>query len=349
MLEGLAEEGRTVIATIHQSRSDLFPHFGNILLLAEGGQVVYSGGGNNMIQHFASLGHTCPSTTNPADFAMDIISVDLREERNEVVSRGKVQNLIRQFAEAQQSRKLALQNGPRAEGLGLAGLEGRTYAPMRVAVPILLRQGSLCFKRRPDLASARIMQVVGLGLFIDLFFAPLKTDYLSLQNRLGVIQQTLSGELSLFHNVGYVGADLCVSVFCGDVAERWPIPIGTRCLLQGTADHSLLYLLLISQQEYADRAYSVNSFFFTYLILEVPFEIASSLLLSLLLVGVNLQRTVSMHLVIVLVSFCLASCGESVGIMFNTLILDTAGFALNITGPLLMISVVMAGEHPLCL
>ena len=338
-----------MIATIHQSRSDLFPHFGNILLLAEGGQVVYSGRGSSMIQHFASLGHTCPSTTNPADFALDVVSVDLREEKNEVVSRGKVQNLIRQFAETQQSKKLALQNGPKVEGLGLAGLKGRAYAPMRVAVPILLRRGFLCFKRRPDLAVARIMQVVGLGLFIDLFFAPLKMDYLSLQNRLGVIQQTLSGELSLSHNVGCVGTDLSVSVLCGNVAERWPIPVGTRCLLQSTVDPCLLYLLLIPSQEYADRAYSVNSFFFTYLILEVPFEIASSLLFSLLLVGVNLQRTVSMHLVIVLVSFCLASCGESVGIMFNTLILDSTGFALNITGPLLLISVVMAGEHPLCL
>jgi Lon protease-like protein len=44
--------------------------------------------------------------TNPADFALDIVSVDLREERNEAVSREKVENLIRQFAESQQSEKL---------------------------------------------------------------------------------------------------------------------------------------------------------------------------------------------------------------------------------------------------
>jgi len=150
-----------------------------------------------MVQHFASLGHACPSTTNPADFVLDIVSVDLREEKNEAVSREKAQNLINQFAVTQQSEKLALRNGPKAEELGLAGLEGRDHAPMRVAVPILLRRGLLCFKRRPDLAAARIMQMVGLGFFIDLFFAPLKTDYVSLQNRLGVVQQVLAGKLSL--------------------------------------------------------------------------------------------------------------------------------------------------------
>ena len=188
-----------------------------------------------MVQHFASLGYACPSTTNPADFALDIVSVDLREEKNEAISREKVQNLIRQFAATQQSDKLAHRNEPKAEGLGLKGLEGRDHAPMRVAVPILLRRGFLCFKRRPDLAAARIMQVVGLGLFIDLFFAPLKTDYLSLQNRLGVVQQILAGMLSLSHKLA-VRTYLSVSVLCGVVTERWSVPVGTRCLLQGTVD-----------------------------------------------------------------------------------------------------------------
>ena len=164
-----------MIATIHQSRSDLFPHFGNVLLLAKGGQVAYSGKGSDMLRHFASLGYPCPSTTNPADFALDIVSIDLREEKNEAVSREKVEGLIRQFAAAQQSEKLATRNEPRAEELGLVGLEGKDLTPMYIAMPILIRRGLLCFGRQPDLAIARIMQVVGLGVFVALFFAPLKT------------------------------------------------------------------------------------------------------------------------------------------------------------------------------
>jgi hypothetical protein len=191
VLEGLAQEGRTVIATIHQSRSDLFPHFGNVLLLAKGGQVAYSGRGSDMVPHFASLGHTCPSTTNPADFALDIVSVNLREEKNEAISQGKVENLVRQFAAVQQAGKLASQNEVKSEELGLAGLEGRDLTPMCIAIPILIKRSWLCFKRQPDLAIARTMQVVSLGVFIVLFFAPLKTDYFSFQNRLGVIRLIL--------------------------------------------------------------------------------------------------------------------------------------------------------------
>ena len=224
-----------MVATIHQSRSDLFPRFGNVLILAKGGQVAYSGRGSKMLRHFASLGHTCPSTTNPADFALDIVSVDLREGKNEAISREKAENLIRQFAETQQSGKSVAQSGTKAgaEELGLVGLEGRDLTPMHVAVPILIRRGLLCFKRQPDLAVARIMQVVGLGVFIALFFAPLKTDYFSFQNRLGVIQQVLARAFLFFFFVGGVEADSIISVLCGPVAERWSIPIGARCLLQG--------------------------------------------------------------------------------------------------------------------
>ena len=234
-----------MIATIHQSRSDLFPHFGNILLLAKGGQVAYSGKGSEMLRYFASLGHPCPSTTNPADFALDMVSIDLRQARNERISRGKVQSLIFQFNTVQESEKLAVQSGSKTEESGLAGLEGKDYTPMYVAVPILLRRGLLCFKRRPDLAAARIMQVVGLGVFIALFFSPLKKDYPSFQNRVGVIQQIIAGKLFCLDNIGGTGAYLRISIFCWPVAERRPVPIGTGCLLQGTVEQYLSCLSYI--------------------------------------------------------------------------------------------------------
>jgi len=144
-----------------------------------------------MLGHFALLGHTCPSTTNPADFALDIVSINLREKGNEAASRQKVEKLIRQFAVIQQSRKFEIPNETKAGELGLEGLEGRDLTPMYIAMPILIRRGWLRFKRQPDLAVARIMQVVALGVFIGLFFAPLGTDYFSFQNRLGVIQLVL--------------------------------------------------------------------------------------------------------------------------------------------------------------
>jgi hypothetical protein len=203
-----------------------------------------------MLRYFAALGHVCPSTTNPADFVLDLVSVDLREENNEAISREKVQNLIHQFDASQQSEKLAVQDKSKAEELGLAGLEGRDHTPMYIAMPILIERGLLCFKRRPDLAVARIMQVVGLGVFIALFFAPLKTDYFSFQNRLGVIQQILAREFRPFsvRILTAWGAYLRISLLCRHIAERWSIPIRERCILQGRVEH--LRLLSVCSPPY---------------------------------------------------------------------------------------------------
>jgi hypothetical protein len=44
--------------------------------------------------------------------------------------------------------------------------------------------------------------------------------------------------------------------------------------------------------------------------------------------------------------FCVVSCGESVGIMFNTLF-DHTGFAINITSIIISLAVLMAGIYSL--
>jgi ABC-type multidrug transport system ATPase subunit len=66
LLQALAMEGRTIICTVHQSRSDLFPLFGNLLLLANGGRMVYSGKAEEMVSYFQGVGYPCPTFANPA-------------------------------------------------------------------------------------------------------------------------------------------------------------------------------------------------------------------------------------------------------------------------------------------
>lgn len=65
LLQALAKEGRTIICTIHQSRSDLFPLFGNLLLLANG-RMIYSGKAESMMGYFEGAGYPCPTFANPA-------------------------------------------------------------------------------------------------------------------------------------------------------------------------------------------------------------------------------------------------------------------------------------------
>jgi ABC-type multidrug transport system ATPase subunit len=185
LLRSLAEEGRTVILTIHQSRSDLWPTFENVLLLARGGHPVYAGPGSEMLKHFGSKGFKCPETTNPADFALDIVTIDLRHAEREAATRQKVQSLIDAWNETHNSRPASMAIASPAE----LGALRKSTASFATAFPILVQRSSINFWRERNAAIARIMQVVGYGMVMALFFAPLRTDYYSIQTRLGFIQE----------------------------------------------------------------------------------------------------------------------------------------------------------------
>ena len=94
VLRGLALEGRTIILTLHQTRSDLFQAFSTVPLLARGGDVVYSGQTSGMLHHVGPVGFKCPETTNPSDFALDFIIVDVRKISSEAITGEKVNALI---------------------------------------------------------------------------------------------------------------------------------------------------------------------------------------------------------------------------------------------------------------
>jgi ABC-type multidrug transport system ATPase subunit len=385
VLHGLAMEGRTLILTIHQARSDLFKHFGNVLLLARGGSPVYAGAARDMLGYFTRQGYECPTHTNPADFALDLITIDLQQEQREAESREKVRVLVeawnRQLEMSEEERaeekaageekrlpgikeedasdkkseiELAKDIDEKAGGrdkiekIATAEPEASTSAPddnpleqrpsllaaprksfnkatlatpaelgalvrkrasFLTALPLLLHRATINFRRQPPLLLARTMQVVGLGVVLALFFAPLSNDYYSVQNRMGFVQ-----EVGAFYFVG---------------------------MLQNVAiypsERDVFY------REDDDGVYGVDAFMTTYTILEVPFEILSCLVFGVLAdLAVGFPRTATMYFVCVFVCFSIVSCGESVGIMFNTLFSHT-GFAVNLISIFLSVAQVMAG------
>lgn len=186
VLRGLADEGRTLILTIHQSRSDLFKHYGNVLLLARGGSPVYAGKGPLMAPHFASLGFSCPTTTNPADFALDLITVDLQESTKEAATRENVRSLVAGWDKSHAPLARATSHIDTPAELGSLS---RAMTPFRIAFPLLLRRSFINFRRNPPSIIARTTQGLGFAIILTLFFAPLKSDYYSVQSRLGFIQE----------------------------------------------------------------------------------------------------------------------------------------------------------------
>ncbi|RYO77774.1 hypothetical protein DL766_002329 [Monosporascus sp. MC13-8B] len=173
------------------------------------------------------------------------------------------------------------------------------------AFPLLMRRAAINFRRQPPLLLARTMQVLGLAIVLTLFFAPLKNDYYSVQNRMGFVQ-----EVAAFYFVGMLQN---VAVY---LAER-----------------EVFY------REDDDGVYGAEAFLASYTVLEVPFEVVSCLLADL---AVGFKRTAEMYFACVFACFGIVSCGESLGIMFNT-VLGHAGFAVNVVSVLLSVAQIIAG------
>uniref|UniRef100_H0UTE5 ATP-binding cassette sub-family G member 8 n=1 Tax=Cavia porcellus TaxID=10141 RepID=H0UTE5_CAVPO len=97
-LSRLAKGNRLVLISLHQPRSDIFRLF-DLVLLMTSGTTVYLGSAQHMVQYFTSIGHPCPRYSNPADFYVDLTSIDRRSHELEVATREKAQSLAALFRE----------------------------------------------------------------------------------------------------------------------------------------------------------------------------------------------------------------------------------------------------------
>ena len=81
MLKEIAvKRNMTIAAVIHQPSVASFLVFDDLLLLGQGGQVVYNGPLDKASDYFALLGFPMPRLCNPADFFLDVVSGECKRE-----------------------------------------------------------------------------------------------------------------------------------------------------------------------------------------------------------------------------------------------------------------------------
>lgn len=79
VLSELAISGRTIISTIHQPNSEIFEMFDQLMLMANG-KTLYMNDACQSVNYFRKLGYECPSLTNPADYFMNMMSIEAYDE-----------------------------------------------------------------------------------------------------------------------------------------------------------------------------------------------------------------------------------------------------------------------------
>ncbi|EFC47905.1 predicted protein, partial [Naegleria gruberi] len=73
-MKDIAESGITVVAVLHQPRFEIFQMFDDVVLLGNGGRIVYMGESNQVLNYFEKqLSLIPPPYVNPSDFLLDAI------------------------------------------------------------------------------------------------------------------------------------------------------------------------------------------------------------------------------------------------------------------------------------
>lgn len=313
---------RTVALSIHQPRYDVFALFDDVVLLSRG-HVLWSGGASELLRHLARLGLPCPSLTNPADFALDVSSIDTRTVDAERQSRARWALLVAASAScatsgeapaAESGDATATEAAEEVAALAAAGIDGdhavlSNEKPFAAAFPLVLRRAWLNLRRQPALLTVRLSQTLFFGLILCAFYAPTQHSQRSIQNRVGNLYE--------FTALTFVGMLNCIAVF--------------------PAERDVFY------REYFDGCYSAWTFAAAYLSLAAPLSaIAAAAFAALMACAVGLQPSALAVAQFAYIAWTFLVAGEALGVLFCTLF-DEVGFSVNVVSVVISFFGVMAG------
>ncbi|KAI9093004.1 P-loop containing nucleoside triphosphate hydrolase protein [Phlyctochytrium arcticum] len=181
--------GRIVVLTIHQPSYEILSLFSKVTLLA-GGSTVFYGGVDEAVQHFAGLGYPCPPRKNPADWFLDLLTID-EETATEDMAR------VKGFHEAY--RKLDDVSGGGTndtKGVKLDAVPPTSTDPnpstgwsnsWPVEFAILFRRAWLDVCRSRAVLIASIGRTIVLVILMGFAFFQLGKNQRGIQNRAGIL------------------------------------------------------------------------------------------------------------------------------------------------------------------
>jgi ABC-type multidrug transport system ATPase subunit len=92
------------IISLHQPRSSIWMNLDALILLAPGGNVCYAGSRETAVPYFQSLGYKLPANTNPAEFLVDLVSIDSEDAEQAARDLQRIDELASHFEAYQQEQ-----------------------------------------------------------------------------------------------------------------------------------------------------------------------------------------------------------------------------------------------------
>uniref|UniRef100_A0A8C4E2F4 ABC transporter domain-containing protein n=1 Tax=Dicentrarchus labrax TaxID=13489 RepID=A0A8C4E2F4_DICLA len=192
LLKRMANNGRTIILSIHQPRYSIYRLFDSLTLLVNGKQV-YHGPAPKALEYFSDIGYTCEPHNNPADFFLDIINGDSTAVAlNMSLSRRGIEDKL-----VEEYRNCSYYKQTKAELESIIqGKPTTTTTPSRTITynTSFLTQFRWVLKRtfrnlmlNPQTSIAQVAVTLFLALVVGAIFFDVKEDQSGMQNRFGAL------------------------------------------------------------------------------------------------------------------------------------------------------------------
>jgi ABC-type multidrug transport system ATPase subunit len=211
-LQNLARRGRTIIVTIHQPRSEIYGLFDNVVLLTRGSPA-YAGSAKDCLSHFANLGHEMPPFTNPAEYLIDLVSVDNRSSEAEAIAEHRVDRIKEAWRE-HVSKSATEKDEPESTATAISGpipqIKRAKKTPLIQQVRVLTKRTWVVTIRDPMGMFGSLLEAVSMAVITGWIFINLDGSLSGIRSRQGALYNAaaLQGYLILLYETYRLTTDI---------------------------------------------------------------------------------------------------------------------------------------------
>uniref|UniRef100_M1BEC9 ATP-binding cassette transporter n=1 Tax=Solanum tuberosum TaxID=4113 RepID=M1BEC9_SOLTU len=240
------QDGRTIVASIHQPSSEVFQLFHNLCLLSSG-RIVYFGNISNANEYFALNGFPCPTMRNPSDHYLRTINKDFDIDIEKGVG-GKatateaIDILVKSYKTSQGCQQVQRKVSEICQQSGGEEAKKGSQAGFVTQCMVLTRRSFVNMYRDLGYYWLRFAIYIALCLGVGTIFHDIGHDYGSIQAR-GSMLMFVAAFLTFMAIGGFPSFVEDMKIF---TRERLNGHYGVAAYVVGNTFSSIPYLILIS-------------------------------------------------------------------------------------------------------